>query len=266
MTVAAGTAVRSPLAVTAAVWRAIFLREALDRLFDMRAAWLWLLMEPIMHIGFLSFLYAGFGLRVVGGIDTVTWVIVGMLGFFLFRRTAIQTMHGVDSNGPLFAYRQVKPFDTAIVRAGLEAFLMAIASLVILFAASMLTHPIIPSDPLLVLAAVFGLWLCGLGYGLIASVLMELVPETEHILKLVMMPLYLVSGAIWPLATIPPVYRDLLMINPIAHGLELIRQGFAPHYHMVPGVDLGYLYLWSITSVLLGLLLFRRFGRELVMK
>jgi hypothetical protein len=48
---------RNPLAITFDVWRAIFLREALDRLFDMRAAWFWLLMEPVMHIGFITALF-----------------------------------------------------------------------------------------------------------------------------------------------------------------------------------------------------------------
>ena len=41
------------------------------------------------------------------------------------------------------------------------------------------------------LIALFGLWLFGMGYGLIASVLIALVRETEHILKIMMMPLYL---------------------------------------------------------------------------
>ncbi len=60
---------RSPLAITLSVWRAIFLREALDRLFDMRAAWLWLLMEPVLHISFVTFIWTVVRLRTIGGID-----------------------------------------------------------------------------------------------------------------------------------------------------------------------------------------------------
>lgn len=255
---------RSPLAITFSVWQAIFLREALDRLFDMRAAWFWLLMEPVCHIAFISFGYAAIRQLTVGGIDFAVWVMVGMLAFFLFRRTAIQVMYAVDSNRPLFAYRQVKPFDTAIVRAGLEAFLMALISALILTIAFLLGHPVLPSDPLLVILAASGLWLFGLGYGLIASVLMELVPEMEHILKILMLPLYLISGVIWPISTIPQPYRDMLMINPIAHGLEAVRIGFVTHYHPVPGVSLSYLFTWSMASVFLGLALYRRFALRLV--
>ncbi|ANY15038.1 ABC transporter permease [Bordetella pseudohinzii] len=257
---------RSPLAVTLSVWEALFLREALDRLFDMRAAWFWLLMEPVLHIGFIAFVFSAIRIHTVGGIDIAVWIIVGMLAFFLFRRTAVQVTYAPESNQPLFAYRQVKPFDVSLVRAGLEAFLMVLVSAAILGGAALLGHETFPRDPLLVAVALSGLWLYGLGYGLVASVLMELVPETEHILKLIMLPLYLISGVIMPLISVPQPYRDWLMLNPIAHGLELVRLGFVPYYHVVPGTSMGYLYGWAGGSVLLGLLLYRRFALELVTK
>ena len=257
---------RNPIAVTFAVWRAIFLREALDRLFDMRFAWFWLLAEPVLHIAFITFVMTVIRVRTVGNADVVVWIIIGMLAFFLFRRTAVQVTHAVDSNRPLFTYRQVKPFDPAIARAVLEGFLMAIIALVILGTAALLGHQTFPVDALLVMQAVFGLWLFGIGYGLVASVLMALVPEMEHVLKIVMLPLYLISGVIWPLASIPLPYRDILMINPIAHGLELVRMGFFPYYHTVPGLSMPYLFAWGVVSIMLGLMLYRRFAIQLVMR
>jgi len=116
------------------------------------------------------------------------------------------------------------------------------------------------------MAAALGLWLFGLGYGVIASVLMELVPETKHILMILMLPLYLISGVIWPLVNVPLPYRDVLMLNPIAHGLEEVRMGFAPYYHAVPGVSLSYLYAIALISVFIGLLLYRRYSLRLVMQ
>ena len=255
---------RNPIAVTFAVWRAIFLREALDRLFDMRFAWFWLLAEPVLHIAFITFVMTVIRVRTVGNADVVVWIIIGMLAFFLFRRTAVQVTHAVDSNRPLFTYRQVKPFDPAIARAVLEGFLMAIIALVILGTAALLGHQTFPVDALLVMQAVFGLWLFGVGYGLVASVLMALVPEMEHVLKIVMLPLYLISGVIWPLASIPLPYRDILMI--IAHGLELVRMGFFPYYHTVPGLSMPYLFAWGVVSIMLGLMLYRRFAIQLVMR
>lgn len=258
--------VRDPLSVTFSVWHALFLREALDRLFDMRAAWLWLLVEPILHIGFMAWVFSAIRVRAIGGVDIAVWIIVGMLAFFLFRRTAVQATYAAESNRPLFAYRQVKPFDTAIVRALLEAFLMAISSTIILFVAALLGHNVLPDNPLAVGSVLFGLWLFGVGYGLTAAVLIVLVPEMDHILKIFMMPLYLISGVIISPASIPQPYRDWILINPLAHGLELVRLGFASNYHTAAGVSEAYLYTWAISSLFLGLLLFRRFERRLIMQ
>lgn len=257
---------RSQLSITLAVWRAIFLREALDRLFGERGAWFWLLIEPVTHISVIALVWRALSTRAIGGIDIAVWTMVGMLAFFLFRRTATQVMFSADCNKPLFVYRQVKPFDAAIVRGGLEAFLMTLVSIIILVIAYLLGHDVIPNDPLLVMASVAGLWLFGIGYGLVTSVLMELVPELEHIFKILMMPLYLMSGTIIPLTSIPMPYRDYLMINPIAHGLEVVREGFVPNYHAVPGSSLAYLYAFSVVTVFLGLLLYRRFALRLVMR
>jgi capsular polysaccharide transport system permease protein len=257
---------RSPYGVTFDVWRALFLREALDRLFDMRAAWFWLLMEPAMHIAFITFVYTVIRVRLIAGIDSAIWIIVGMLAFFMYRRTAMQVMYAVESNQPLFAYRQVKPFDVAIMRATLEGFLMVIVSVIILIVAALCGRNALPHDPLLVAITLLGLWLFGVGYGLVASVLMVLIPETEHLLKILMMPLYLISGTIAPLVSIPQPYLGWLLFNPIAHGLELVRQGFGNEYYVMPDISLGYLYAWAGCSLFMGLALYRRFARQLVMQ
>lgn len=256
--------VRSPLSIVFSVWNAIFLREAVDRLFGMRAAWLWLLAEPVFHILFIAFVWGIIRAHTVGGIDVFLWISVGMLSFFLFRRTGIQVMYAADCNRALFAYRQVKPFDAAIVRAGLEAFLMTIIAVVIFSIAFLLGHATLPEDILLAMAGAGGLWLLGVGYGLVASVLMRLVPELEHILMVVMMPMYLISGVVWPISSVPMPYRSMLLINPVAHGLDAVRLGFVRSYHAVPEMSLGYLYACAVASVFLGLLLYRRFGLKLV--
>jgi capsular polysaccharide transport system permease protein len=257
---------RSPLSVTLSVWQAIFLREAVDRLFGERAAWFWLLIEPVLHIGFFVWVRTVVRVHTMGGIDFTLWLIAGLISFFLFRRTGVQVMHSADSNRPLFVYRQVKPFDAAIARGTLEAFLMILVSAIVLFMAGLSGHAAIPADLLLVLSALFGLWLLGMGYGLTASVLMALVPELEHVLKILMLPLYLVSGVIWPIASIPRPWRDFLMLNPITHGIETVRLGFVPYYHAAPETRLAYLYVFALAFVFFGLLLHRRFALRLVMQ
>jgi capsular polysaccharide transport system permease protein len=258
------TRVRSPLVVTLAVWNALFLREALSRISRERIAWLWLLLEPVAHITFLMLVFTVLRVRHVGGIETAIWIMVGMLAFFTFRRPAQQAMHAIALGTPLYVYRQVKPVDTVLVRCGLEGFLMVVIS-ALLFGATTLSGILVapPADPLAVLAAFFGLWALGLGYSLIISVAGEILPELGHLFTMGLQPLYIFSGVMFPIVVVPEPYRDWLMLNPVAHGLEAARVGFAPLYRTASDVSLGYLYACAVVLIFFGLVLHRRFVKRL---
>jgi len=255
---------RPSLLITLSVWRALFLREALARLFSGRATWFWLVAEPVFSVAIMLFIFTVIRVRTVGGIDTMLWLMVGMLGFFMFRRTGTQAQNAISANRTLFTYRQVLPVDTALVRAALEALLMVAVAGVLLAGAALLGHSVVPANPLAVLEAFLGLWLAGLGFGLVTSVVIELVPELGKVLKLVMAPLMIVSGVMIPISAVPQPYQGWLMLNPVAHGLEAARLGFAPYYHAVPELSVAYLYAFALVCIFFGLALYRRFATKLV--
>lgn len=255
---------RSSLNIMLSVWKALFLREAVHRLFGSRAAWLWLLLEPIVHVLFFTFVFTIVRLRLIGGIDTVVWLTAGLLPFFMFRRTGTQSMNAIGPNRSLFAYRQVQPVDAVLTRAGLEGFLMLMAVLILMAGAGLAGLDVLPADPLAVLGVLCALWVLGLGFGLITSVARELVPEFGSVIGLLMMPLYFISGTMFPIASLPQPYRDWLLLNPIAHALEAARYGFSPYYQPVPELSVGYLYGSALISIFLGLTLQVRFARRLV--
>ena len=255
---------RSATQITLSVWQALFLREALSRIVSGRAAWFWLLAEPVLHVGYMVLLFTVFRVTKIGGVDVAVWVMVGMLAFFGFRRTGTQVGNAISANRSLFTYRQVKPVDAALVRGGLEGFLMVLVTLLLLVGMGLFGHDILPDDPLAVLAAFAALWLLGLGFGLITSVVGHLVPEIDRMLSFVMMPLYLISGIMFPLTSVPLPQREWLMLNPVAHGIEAVRLGFAPYYHAAPELSLSYLYTSALVAVFMGLALHRRFALRLL--
>lgn len=255
---------RSPVEVTFSVWKALFLREAVSRISGARAAWMWLLLEPVAHIVLLMFIFTVVRVRVVGGINTAVWIMVGLLTFFMFRRAAQQGMNAVSANQALFGYRQVKPVDAVFVRAGLEGFLMIVIAIILLAGAGFYGLPIAPDDPLAALEAFVAMWLLGLAFGLNTSVASELVPELGRFIGMLMHPLYFFSGVIFPLSRVPQPYRDWLMLNPLAHGLEATRLGFAPYYKAVPETSVAYMYGFAIVSIFLGLALHRQFANRML--
>lgn len=253
----------SPIVNTFAVWRGLFLRETLDRFFGSRAAWVWLFFEPIIHMAMFGAYFSARMTRSPTGAPIVQWLIVGMLTYFVFRRTAMQVLHSVDCNKAFFAYRQVKPLDAAIVRGSVELFALAIIGLLIGCIANLVGFPLLPRDPLLVVGTCAAVWFLGVGYGLITSVIMRMIPESGHIFGLIMMPMYLLSGIIIPMVSIPAKYREWLMYNPVAHAVDLTRIGFFdPYRHSDP--SLSYLTVWAASLFLAGMVLFKLFHKRLI--
>ena len=257
-------AVRTPAAVTFAVWRALFLREALFRLSGNRTAWLWLLGEPVFHIAFIMLFFELVRMQTVPGAEPALFIMTGLIGFFMARNTALRSMEAINANAALFAYRQVKPVDTVLVRAALEGFLMLVIALVMLTGAALLGFDVLLNDPLEVLAAFAGLWLCGLGLGLVLSVMNQLLPEISNIVKLLFTPLYFVSGVMFPVLIVPQPYRDWLFYNPLVHGIEALRGGFFPHYYVVPETSLSSLYGFALFTIFFGLALHVRYARKIM--
>ncbi|MEZ5656096.1 MAG: ABC transporter permease [Sphingobium sp.] len=252
------------MSITISVWKALLLREALSRLFSSRAAWVWLIVEPVAHMAFLGFLFTVIRQRSVGGIDVLIWLALGLQGFFLFRRTANQVAGAVDANRALFSYRQVTPIDTAIVRGTLEGILMILVITVIFVGMAMLGHDIIPANPLTIVEAFSGLWLLGVAVGLVVSAVSEVATELRRIIQIAMIPLYFASGVIFPVANVPEPYREWLLLNPIVHGLDGAREGYLSNYSSIPGLNLAYLHLCALVGIFIGLLLHRRYAELMV--
>jgi capsular polysaccharide transport system permease protein len=257
-------AIRSPLSVTYAVWRALFLREAVFRLSARRAAWLWLLLEPVFHVAFITLFFELVRARLTPGSDPGMFIMVGLLAFFMLRNTALRSMEAINANSALFAYRQVKPVDTVIVRAALEGFLGLIVALIMLGGAALFGIEVTPIHPLEVMLAFTGLWVAGLGLGLMLSVAGQLVREVGDVVRLLFLPLYFVSGVMFPIEFVPQPYREWLFYNPIVHGVEIMRGGFFPHYHVVREADLSFLLGFAVLTVFMGLALQVRYARKMI--
>lgn len=255
---------RSAWAITYSVWRALFLREAIHRLFYRRGAWIWLLLEPVVHMAFFTFIFVVVRVRVIGGIDTTIWLMSGFLGFFMFRRTMNVGINAITMAKALFTYRQVKPVDSVLVRPAAEGVLMMIIFIIVMLAISSLGVNVLPDNGFGVLYGLFTLWLLGLGVGLIISIPKVIVAEVGDIFGLIMSPLYIMSGVIFPIAAVPDPYRGWLVLNPIVHSLEFMRISFSDHYEAIDELDIFYPLFYALTLVFFGLILQRIYKRKVI--
>ena len=248
--------IRSPWQVVLHVWHALFMREATARISGDRLGWVWLLAEPIAHVAILVVLRQLMGrFKTISGAEFIPWIVVGIMGFLLFRNAMNRSMNAISANRALFAYRQVHPFDTVLVRAILEGVLKSLVLFLMIAGGNLLEINLFPDEALLATVAWLSLWLLGLGCGIVLSVVVTLVQEFAKIVGMITFPLYFLSGVIVPVQLKPHVTHEFLLYNPVLHGIELLRLAFFDSYQTINGISMLYLYGWILSLLLLGLML-----------
>ncbi|GAA3712597.1 hypothetical protein GCM10022421_19890 [Oceanisphaera sediminis] len=259
---------RTPWQVTRSVWFAMFMREAVSRTMADRLGWFWMIFEPMSVIGIMVLIRAQLrgSNQLIMNADFIPWMITGMMGFFLVREGLTRSQGAISSAQALFAYRQVQPVDTVLVRTYLDGMLRTVVFVLFVIGGLGLGLNIFPDNAISALLGWASLWALGLGFALVTSVGAKLIPETGKIINMLSLPLMIISGAILPLNSLPHSILEYLMLNPIAHGLELLRAGFFEHYHTVPGTSALYLWGWILGLNALGLLMHLRYKERLKAK
>ena len=82
--------------------------------------------------------------------------------------------------------------------------------------------------------------------------------------RMAMFPLYLISGVIFPIDSLPREVLEPLLWNPMLHVLELSRHAFIPAYVPVEGVNALFPLMTGMAWLALGLLLYRAKRQQLV--
>lgn len=259
-----GPKARSAWAVTRSVWFAMFMREAIGRTMTDRMGWFWMIAEPAAFT-MIMISIRGFigGDRLIINAPFIPWMIVGMLGFLIVREGLTQGGGAINANKALFAYRQVQPIDGVLVRNFLDGLLRTLIFLLFMMGALLIGTDFRPDNGFQAISGWLSLWSLGLGFSLVVSVLGTLVPEFTKLIRMITMPLLILSGVIMPLNHLPHYLLEYLMLNPIVHGLEYTRSGFFEGYQVVYGTSMLYFWSWTLGMLALGLLMHVRFKERL---
>ena len=255
---------RGGLSVMRAAIRALLLRELQTRFGQYRLGYVWVLLEPLLSIGIMLFLFGTIMQRTLPGIEYEIFLINGILPFFMFRSGVTQALSATQSNKGLFSYRPVKPIDALLARIFLEFLLKFIAytffSLAFLWFGSSISFEHIPE----LLFYWTLLFVFMMAFSLIFMVIGDFSKEVGKFLSVGFLILYLLSGILYSIQIIPVQYREYLLWNPLIHIIELMRHAVAPAYELVSGISLSYFVIWIILSLFIGLLLYKRFERQMV--
>jgi capsular polysaccharide transport system permease protein len=241
---------------------ALLLREMKTRFGANHLGYFWAILEPVLWIGMFAGMYRVFGRLAPPGMSVVAFLTTGIVPFSLFRDTTHRCMTAIDANKGLLFYPQVRPLDLIIARVVLEAVTHLVVML--LFMGSLALYEGVPRvnsllETLLGLALASGL---GAATGLVCCCLSVYSPTVERLFPSFMRLMFWLSALFHTVETLPPTIRDLLLLNPVTHVLELVRDGWFPGYG-ARHADPSYVLAWILVLAFFGLSLERTARRRL---
>jgi len=241
---------------------ALLIRETKTRFGDNQLGYLWAFIESGLWIGMFIGFYNVFGRITPPGMSVVAYLVTGIVPFSLFRDTAQRCMSAVEANKGLLFYPQVRPLDLVIARAALEA--VTYLGVMTLFLGGLALYEGPPRiDSLLetfgglALAAGFGAAL-----GLLCCGLSVFTPTLERLFPSVLRLLFWFSAVFHPVESLPKAMRDVLLLNPVTHAIELVRDGWFLGYD-ARSASASYVLGWILVLSFFGLSIERMARRRL---
>jgi ABC-type polysaccharide/polyol phosphate export permease len=248
------------LTVQRRVVGALLMREVLTRYGRHNIGFLWLFVEPMIFTLGVTGLWTVSGMHHGSSIPIVAFALTGYSSVLIWRNMPSRCIGAVGPNLSLMYHRNVKIIDIYSSRLLLEAagVTTSFSVLSLLWISLELMPP--PEDVLLVLVA----WILLIWFGFAISLLMgawseqsEIIEKIWHPVTYLMFPL---SGAGFLLDALPQAAQDILLLVPMVHGTEALRDGyfgsrFTAHY------DLTYLVVVSTVLTVLGLIQVRKISK-----
>jgi capsular polysaccharide transport system permease protein len=265
MTSLSATGGRTPflksLAIQLRVIRALLMREVITRFGRHNVGVLWLVGEPMLFTLGVAALWSAAGLSHGSSIPIIAFAITGYSSVLMWRNSVSRVNSSIQQNFNLLYHRNVRVIDVFLTRIILELS-GATGSFIILalfFTAGGWIEP--PEDLLRVLQGWAMLAWFGASLSLTigaATAYSEIIERLWHPASYLLFPL---SGAAFMVEWLPPGGREVVLLLPMVHGVEMLREGYfggAVHTHY----DIAYMAMCCLVLTFVGLFLVRDAGRR----
>lgn len=231
---------RNAWEIQRAVLFALVLREMRQRVGGQWIGAVWTVFEPLAHTVVLLLITTFLRGTRMPGIEYPVFLVTGLIPYFFFQHLTIRQMDGIEANRGVFAYRQVKPLDILLARSAVETMMNLIVYALTLGALAVLGFHVLPTYPLELMIVHLLIAYFGVSMGILFAVLAYGRPRLKTFIRLSFLPLYFITGVIFPVQRLPRDILDWLLLNPLLHLIELSRHGFIPQFQPVDGVSLLY--------------------------
>lgn len=242
---------------------ALVLREMSTSYGRSPGSYAWAVVEPAAGIALLSLIFSvGFRNPPVGT-SFAMYYATGMLPFMMFSDIQGKIATALMFSKQLLAYPTVTFIDAIAARFLLNLMTQILVGYIIFTGCLVFFDTRTTLDLPVIVQAYATAALLGLGIGTLNAYLFTRIAVWQRVWSIMMRPMIIISGVIFPISAVPQPYRDYLWYNPIVHIVGYMRSGFYPTYD-ASYVSVPYVTGVSLTCLALGLVLLRRNYQDLL--
>jgi capsular polysaccharide transport system permease protein len=243
------------------VLHALLMRELITRFGRENLGVLWLVAEPMMFTLGVTTLWTAAGLHRGSPIPIVAFGVTGYSSVLMWRNSASRSSGAIAQNKSLLFHRNVRVIDVLLTRIALEIGGATGSFIVLSSLFTFVGWMPLPEDLLLVVCGWFMLAWFGASLALLigaGTAYSEIVERLWHPAAYLLFPM---SGAAFMVEWLPVGMQKFVMLLPMVHGVEMLRQGYfgnvvATHY------DVGYMASCCLVMSLAALYLVRQASRR----
>jgi capsular polysaccharide transport system permease protein len=241
---------------------ALLLRETKTRFGATQLGYVWALAQPLMWIGMFALIYSLVGRLVPPGMSIIAFITTGIVPFQLFRETASRSVSAIDANKGLLFYPQVRPLDLVVARAVLEAATHVVVMAILMGGLALWEGEPRVDSWLQTLAGFALASALGVSLGLVFSGLSVYNSAVDRLFPSLIRIFFWTSALFHPIETVPQGAQKVLLLNPVTHAIELVRDGWFQGY-TARHADPWYPVAWVLILLFFGLSLERVARRHL---
>lgn len=255
---------RAALSARARVMDALILRETRTMFTASRLGYAWALVEPLSHVLLLSavFFFLGHDSRPPVGDTMLTFYMTGVLAFLFFAHLTERAMDLPAANRSLLQVPALGLFDIFGAKAVLSATTDLVVAAVTFTFLLMIGVGEVPHDVASMIACYAVLFLLSCGVACTNLVVSSFNSAWEKLWPSFLRIQYFTCGVFYHPLDMPEDIRALILLNPLVHVTEWMRQAYF-HSYESPFLDIAYLLRCTIGALLLGTVLFAASARQL---
>lgn len=205
---------------------ALLMREILTRFGRHNIGFMWMFVEPMIFTLGVTALWTAMKSTHGSSLPIVAFAITGYSSVLLWRNMPGRCVGAVGPNASLMHHRNVKIIDVFAARLLLEGVGATISFIVLSIFFISIGMMNGPEDILKVLVGWFMLAWFGASVALLMGCLSERSEMVEKLWGPTTYLLFPLSGAGFMVDWLPPAAQKILLLLPMVHGVEILREGY----------------------------------------